>query len=499
MTKGASGKRRDAGVNSGGMQLHKAGHDPRAAALVGLSRVLDEGVDAQAAVDAALSSPHLVPTDKRLCTELTYGALRWHLRLGLFSNRFLQKPEKLPAEMRLTLHLALYEMAFLRIPHHATVNWAVSHVRNRFGRGLGGVANGVLRAMQRAMADFAHPERYAERPEEESVLACRYAIPEWIVRLWRHHCGPETARLLLEASQTAPPSGLRLNRARPDWAAAREALLREGNANAERRGGQAGEHAGPGARETSADAASSQGERHGAGVTAVGECGLAFAGSLPWQAKQLLSEGRASRQSAASYEALAFFDPADWKGPVWDCCAGRGGKTLALLEQGVAVALASDTSARRLDGLATEYARLGLSHPPCPVVLERSACAPDPLPDSLPREFGVILVDAPCSGLGTLSRHPEIRLRRTPDDLARLAELQGRILSSVWRRLAPGGLLIYITCTVNPAENEDRIAHFLAATPGAALWREFRTPAASPLGEFFYGAALRRNPGAGAM
>jgi 16S rRNA (cytosine967-C5)-methyltransferase len=115
--------------------------------------------------------------------------------------------------------------------------------------------------------------------------------------------------------------------------------------------------------------------------------------------------------------------------------------------------------------------------------------APAPV---LPGQFGTILVDAPCSGLGTLARRPEIRLRRTPEDCEALAVLQKNILDAVWERLLPGGLLVYVTCTMNKAENQSQTAAFLERHSGAALEAEFETPAGSPLGEFFYSAKIRK-------
>jgi 16S rRNA (cytosine967-C5)-methyltransferase len=112
-----------------------------------------------------------------------------------------------------------------------------------------------------------------------------------------------------------------------------------------------------------------------------------------------------------------------------------------------------------------------------------------------PAFFGTILVDAPCSGLGTLARRPEIRLRRTPDHLRDLAAIQRAILDAVWRRLLPGGRLLYLTCTLNKAENEDQIAAFLLRHPEAVRMGEFHTPPASPLGEFFYAARLAKAEG----
>jgi 16S rRNA (cytosine967-C5)-methyltransferase len=291
-------------------------------------------------------------------------------------------------------------------------------------------------------------------------------MPPWIVRLWREQYGPEAARAFLAASGGRPPSGLRLNRRVPDWEEDLRALLAE------------------------------------AGAVRVGEAGLAFFGSLPWWARQLLAEGKASRQSAASCQALFSLDPHSWPQPLWDACAGRGGKTLALLEAGIPVALASDPSSRRLRALSAEYARLALL-PPLPQLISMSALAQPPSgeaippggprrPPACPDLFGTILVDAPCSGLGTLARRPEIRLRRTPEQLRELAAAQRAILDAVWRRLLPGGSLVYLTCTLNKAENEGQIAAFLLRHPQAVLTGEFHTPPSSPLREFFYAARVTR-------
>ena len=438
------------------LRLYKADHEPRAAALTALAQTLFAGADSQAALDGALARGALVPTDKRLCTEITYGTLRWYLRLKEFSESFLPRPDKLPDEMRLTLITTLYEMAFLRVPHHGPVNWAVKHISNRFGKGLGGVANGALRSMQRGLKNFHSPNL---------PLATRHAMPEWLVDLWLKSYGDAATLALLEASQSAPPSGLRLSRARGGWEEARAVLLQENGTQ-------------------SADSF----------ILPVDPAALAFGGSLPWQARELIKEGRASRQSAASYEALESLAPTRWPLPLWDCCAGRGGKTLALLEHGIPVALASDPAAHRLDGLTQEYARLGLTDPPCPPVLAVAAEdfeGPDSDWGSAP-PFGTILVDAPCSGLGTLARRPEIRLRRTPEDLAALADTQRHILEAAWPRLRSGGCLVYLTCTLNPAENEGQIASFAAKHPDAVQRGEFRTPFVSPLREFFYGAVLEK-------
>ena len=459
--------------------LRKATHDPRAAALSALSRVLAGEADAQEALDAVLQSPAMMPSDKGLCTELFYGHLRMYLRLQWFSSRFLKKPEKLPWEMRLCLDQALYSLAGLRMPARAAVHWAVEHVRHRFGQRLGAVANGALRSMQRELASFRDVAFYrAAFPDALEAEACWHSMPLWIVRLWHEAYGPQKAGQLLELAGSSPPQGLRLNRSCSGWEKLRVSLLEN-----------------------------REGDGDGRKAQAVGACALWYAHSLPYEARRLVSEGRASRQSVASYAALEAFEPRSWPVPVWDCCAGRGGKTMVLLEQGISVALVSDTSARRLKALPLEYSRLGLSQPSCPPILMGSAAEagkgedafrpldPEAQALSLPERFGAILVDAPCSGLGTLSRHPEIRLRRSPEDIAQLAQLQAGILDALWPRLESGGSLIYLTCTASPAENEEQVAAFLERHPDAACAQEYQGGEWELLGEYFYGAMLRKDAG----
>jgi 16S rRNA (cytosine967-C5)-methyltransferase len=473
-------------------RLHRADNDPRAAALAALFRVVHEHEDSGAALDAVLASPRLAPTDKRLCTELVYGALRRYPGLHALVCGFLSDPEGIPAEMRLTLIAAAYETAFLRSPHHASVGWAVGHIGNRFGKVMAGVGNGVLRAVQRGLGAYHASLAAGENPDASpSQLAAAYDLPEHIVRVWVEAYGREDVAGLLRASCRAAPSGLRLNRSRPGWELLRETVMRD-----------------------FAELYATRSRE----VFVVDPCVPAFGGSLPRSAREAVEDGRASRQSAAAYEVMQAFSPEDWPRPIWDCCAGRGGKTTALLEQGIPVALATDRSAGRLRALVAECARLGIAPELRPATAtadltdeaQVSACidelgkrAPVPCaepsaasregrrsPEAAPARFGTILLDAPCSGLGTLAGKPEIRLRRRKEDMDAAAALQARLLENLRPLLKPGGRIVYITCTVNPAENEGQVAAFLARHPDMSSGREFRTPFSSPLGEFFYGAEL---------
>jgi len=427
----------------------RSGHDPRALALRVIDRVLARHEQSQAALDAALRASHLVPSDKKLCTQLVYGYLRQALRLDWGLGRYLADPEKLPPEMRLILGLAAYEAAFLRIPGHASVNWAVARVRHRFSQGLAGVANAVLRRFSRHRAAFRDPAWYeASIANPQERRAIWHSLPLWLVRLWEGAYGEEKAALFMAASGAEPVPAVRVNAAREGAAMLRNTLVAE------------------------------------CGGIAAGAWGAAFPQGTPPMARGLEQEGRISFQSAAAQEALHALRPQEWPSPVWDACAGRGGKTAALLELGLDVRLSSDSSASRLEGMPQEMARLGLPLP------ELSPAGAEHIPTGA--RFATVLADVPCSGLGTLCRRPEIRFRRQAADSAALTATQDAILDAAAAHLAPGGLLVYITCTLHPDENQGRTAAFLARHPRFAAEREWNTPPDSPWREFFYAALLRK-------
>jgi 16S rRNA (cytosine967-C5)-methyltransferase len=156
-----------------------------------------------------------------------------------------------------------------------------------------------------------------------------------------------------------------------------------------------------------------------------------------------------------------------------------------LLESGAGPGLLSDVNQRRLREIPGELDRLGLSGR---AEIARLS-ATEPLPG---RTFPLVLVDAPCSGLGVLARRPDAKWKRGPEDVATLCALQARILENLADSVAPGGCLVYMTCTLCPAENQERVAAFLAARPDFRLAAEFQTPFDSPLAEFYYGARLDR-------
>ncbi len=454
--------------------LKKLPRDGRRAALHALL-LTDAGLIAQEALSAALDGDRrpgsseretaLPPQERHLCSELVYGVLRAEIRIAYLLSRVLPRPDRLPSLLLHILELAVYALLFQeRVPDHAAVHGAVEQAQRLFGPSLARVANGALRSIQRFGAAVGRPEFYGESAGSAACDAwdglCRYyGLPRRIADIWLAAYGEENARLLMRRSSLRPWTGLRINARHAFASALRAALL----ALAEKECGQA-----------------------------VGLWGVAFApGALPAEAlgrslEQWRRSGALSFQSAASQLALEELGLSRWQGKIWDACAGFGGKSAVLLERGADVALSTDRSWSRLRHLPNMCRQLRL---PVPAV-----CLTDAARPPLSGWNGHILLDAPCSGLGVLARRPDIRKRfgSAPADLAQLVHLQRGLLNSLGGLLQPGRELAYITCTLNPAENEQAVARLLRARPELTLLRQWQTPHAHPWLEGMYGAVLRR-------
>ncbi|MGE4264452.1 MAG: transcription antitermination factor NusB [Desulfovibrio sp.] len=433
----------------------------RAAALDCLAACLIEGRDLQAALDTALTSDPLSDRDAGLVTELVYGYCRLKGRLDALLARFLDPSRRLPDEAMLALGLAAHEIIHLdRVPVYASVNWAVDWAKGYTRAHLSGLFNAVLRRV----ADMAEAARtvtpYKDGAKDEAeVLSRYYSCPEWIVRLWLKEYSKEDAARYLKAQARPPAMGLAVD----------AALLGD-------------------------EAALALSRRLGAHPACLGRQGLGLAfqpgtGLATLIEDLALTEAERAalyRQGFAARQVLAALNPQRWPSPVWDACSGRGGKTRLVLEAGAPLVVASDTHLGRLRALKRELApavdagRL--------LVCRARADVPPPLA-SPP---GTILLDAPCTGLGTLSRRPDIKWKRQPTDVAALARTQAAMLASAFAALAPGGQLHYLTCTLCAEENQRQISRFLEAHPEVRLAASWTTPPDVASGEFFYAASLQK-------
>lgn len=410
------------------------------------------GEELQAALNRTLAESGLNEADKKLVTKIGYGYLRWKTRIDFILARTVKgKLKKLSSALVVSLGLAVYELHHLRVPEYATVHWYVEYVKRRFSPKMGKLANGVLRGVIRWGEAAQEPEFFWHGTSSRATFLGRYySCPAWIVRLWRDAYGEEACRGLLAAGLQPPHTGVRVNRTLPE---AEEVYA------------------------TLADVA-----EH----TLPRDWGMALASFPSASLSALESSGQISRQSFAVQLLLAELRPREWPVPIWDACAGRGGKTTALAELVDGPVWASDLSREKIKGLHAELKRL-LMHT-VPAFVHDAAVSP-----CLRRHPGTVLVDVPCSGLGVLSRRPDIKHKRTPKEIERLTRIQRDMLNSCSKAVPDGGWMVYVTCTLNPAENEDAIQEFLSGAGRSFRLERSFSPFGRGVNEFFYAAALQRS------
>ena len=429
--------------------------------------LVDSGMTAQQAIASALATAlearsgsklsELPALERNLCSELVYGYLRTEIRIVFVLSKVLPKPQSLPRPLLHIVGLAVYGLLFQdRVPDHAAVFSAVEAVGAIYGQGLARVANGALRSVQRLADAPMHPDFYltaGAAPGTAENMGLFYSLPPWIMGHWHKHYGQEAAVQLARRSFERPWSALRVNALYSGAAALREDLL-------------------------------------ACGGEAVGQWGVAFApGTQPTAVDglslhALQAHGALSWQSAGSQIVLEELGLYGWQEPVWDVCAGFGGKTVALLERGLAVPLATDRSLQRLAGLPGQCERLGLC---CPTVALADAANPP-----LSSWDGHVLVDAPCSGLGVLARRPDIR-RRAAQEADLHQRVQHAILTRLVSLMRSGSQLAYITCTLRPQENEKQIEQIVHDSCSLQRVEQWQTPHDHPWLEGMFGALLKKN------
>jgi 16S rRNA (cytosine967-C5)-methyltransferase len=399
--------------------------------------------------------------DRALAAEIASGVQRWRAALDHLIAAFSKRPiARLDPEVVEILRLSAYQLLHLtRVPASAVVDDAVDLAR-RAGKGsASGFVNAVLRSISRSRSSLPLPPRPGgdadrrrqgyggppklEKPGPDREAALDYlsitlSHPRWLAARWLHRLGFEAAEAWMQFDNTPGTLTLRANRLR---------ITRDGLAS-----------------------------RLAADDVRVHASGVAPDGLV-------VDEGYALR-SAALDEGLFFVqDEASQLIPllvgdtppqrVLDACASPGGKTTAIAAamQGRGLLVASDIRDRRVDLLRRTVAASGATN-----VRIVQADARQPLPFLAP--FDCVLVDAPCSGLGTLRRDPEIRWRRREDELPALAAAELTMVQRAAEAVAPGGRLIYATCSSEPEENEGIADAFLATTPSFAPVRADRASAA---------------------
>jgi 16S rRNA (cytosine967-C5)-methyltransferase len=402
-----------------------------------LARVARDDAFADLALEAAIADRSLDPRDSGLATEIVFGTLRWQRYLDWILAPHSRRPlDALDPPVLALLRMSAYQIAFLeRVPRFAVVNDAVALAGRQRGSpghraGVAGFVNAVLRSFTRT--DAARREPAPPRDPIEA-LATRCSFPTWLAARWVDRYGVDEATALMRALNERPPLTLRVDTRRTT----REALL--------------------------ARMASEEGRR-GAPTRYAPEGVVVEHGGGPPASWRAFADGSFVVQDEASMLVARLLDPRPGE-LVADACAAPGTKTthLAQLMDNRGRVVAIDPHPPRLARVAEAARRLGLT------IVEPRPGTVEAVAPSLAGTCHAVLVDAPCTALGVLRRHPEAKWRRRPADIATSAAAQREILAAAAAMAAPGGRLVYATCTLEPEENEEVVRTLLARRPDFAL------------------------------
>lgn len=416
--------------------------NPRQIAFLTL-RDIHKGGFADVILDRFLQTSKLPDIDRHFATELVYGSIRRQRTLDAIIDQLgKKKSHQQPPDLRSILHLGLYQLRYLtNIPASASVNTTVELAKENGFAGLSGVVNGLLRQYDRLTANHQEVLKLPENPIEK--LGILHSYPDWIVQLWMEQLGEaETARLCEWMNET-PVIDLRINPI--------ETTLQEVETTLQ--------EAGILVRKV---------PHLPQALRLIGSAGAIQ--KLPG-----FKEGWWTVQDSSAQMVAHLLDPQPGE-VVIDACAAPGGKTthIAELMRDTGKIWACDRTASRLKKLQENIRRLNLNSIQIHTGDSRHLPQFKNLADK-------VLLDVPCSGLGTLHRHADARWRQTPEKVQELATLQSELIAEGGTFVKAGGSLVYSTCTLYPLENANVVAKFLENRPN---W-EIEPPAAnSPAAAF---------------
>jgi 16S rRNA (cytosine967-C5)-methyltransferase len=446
--------------------------NPRQLAFLALQEIQRRGVFTDIALDRVLRNAQLSNTDRALVTDLVYGCVRRQRTLDALINQLgKKKAHQQPPGFRTILHIGLYQLRYQeRIPASAAVNTTVDLAKANGFKGLAGVANGLLRQYER-LATATPISNSAITPEQENPkphdplqlpidpverLGVLHSFPNWTIEMWLEQLGIDETEQLCQWLNQTPTIDLRVNPLRASIEEV-EAALQSAGIDVRR-------------------------------VPQLPQALRVVGGTGSIQQLPGFSEGWWTVQDSSAQLVSHLLDPQAGE-VVIDACAAPGGKTthIAELMGDRGTIWACDARASRLKKLQENAQRLQLKSIQICVGDSRDVSQFTSFSD---RDRGVsvllpaadrILLDVPCSGLGTLHRRPDIRWHVTPATVLELSVLQKELLAQAATWSKPDGVLVYATCTLHPQENEGVILPFLESHPD---WKIEPPPPNSPLSVF---------------
>lgn len=391
--------------------------DGRQVALRILVAVLKQGESLGTAIPAYAS--RLEARERSMMQAMVYGVLRWRWRLEAMLKPYLKKPLKnKDLDVKLILMLGVFQLFWMRTPDYAAVDAAVKNTQKINKKWARGLVNAILRQLIR------------DRDTIEITTADPvgfYSHPQWLIDVIKKDWPQQWAGILQQANEAAPMT-LRVD--------TRQIKRGDYLAQLSEQGISATEHQ--------------------TVVTAIVLDKAVDVHALPG-----FDQGQVSVQDAAAQLAAGLIDLQPDQ-HVLDACAAPGGKTVHMLQAEPSISVdAVDIAESRLDRVEENLARLGVTARLIAADISQIGEWWDG------RQYDRILLDAPCSATGVIRRHPDIKSLRRPDDIDKLVAIQQQILQAIWPLLKPGGKLLYATCSVLKAENEQQVSRFLAVTPDA--------------------------------
>ncbi|MBV8727786.1 MAG: 16S rRNA (cytosine(967)-C(5))-methyltransferase RsmB [Candidatus Eremiobacteraeota bacterium] len=373
---------------------------------------------AQESLDYHLRKHPLEPRDRALATELAYGAIKMRRLLDWYLRPYIGERRKpLPPATIEILRLGIYELLFMRSPQHAVVHEWVGLAKTFGHRGTAGLVNAILRGLLRDDPRAPIPEDFEE---VDDYLATRYSVPTWIVKQWRGEFGVARLEEILKSVNEPAQPAVAVNTTRTSvddalaWFAQHEITVRRS----------------PLVDETLLI------ERNG---------------FVPYE--QIGRDGAWQLQSEAAAMPVDVLNPQPEES-VLDVCSGRGNKALQagarLAAEGTLTCIEKDP--RKVSVLERRLEQAGI---------KAAVVTGDATQELLAAAFDRVVLDAPCSGIGIIGRCPEARWRKNPQDGARFAALQCKLLERMADRVYPGGVLVYSVCSTDPREGRDVIEQFV--------------------------------------
>lgn len=398
----------------------------REAALEVLLQVDKEHAYSNLMLNKVLRYAELSRQEAGLATEIVYGTIQRLNTIDYFLARFVKKGlDKLEPWVRCILRLSFYQLYYLdRIPDHAAVNEAVKIAKKRGHQGISGMVNGVLRNVIRQKDTLLLPKGLS--PVQR--IALEQSHPEWLVRRWIAQYGEEKTADMCMANNKAPKISIRNNILKHDREELIKKLLAEG---------------------VQAEA------------SVLAPQGIIITGGGNMALTKEYANGDYSIQDESSMLVAELVNPQEGM-TVLDCCAAPGGKTTHLAEKmnNKGVVKAFDLYEHKEQLIKEQANRLQLTS------VETAVADARTLGERFNLEtFDRILLDAPCSGLGVIRRKPDLKWMKKEQDIDEIRKIQQELLDAVSGLLKPGGILVYSTCTVEIAENEEQVSRFLNEHP----------------------------------